>query len=273
MNYRHAYHAGNHTEVFKHAVLAALLEHLRSKPAPFMALDTHAGIGIYDLRSEEALKTMEAGAGIGRVARSSAPALKPYLDIVHALNGSAVETYPGSPEIARRLLRDKDRLIACELHPEDAARLKSTFRGDRRVAVHHRDGYEAVRAFCPPPERRGLVFMDPPFERADEARLLTRALAEGVRKWPSGIFAAWYPIKGPRLGAAIAEQAAAMTIRPTLVVEFTPFARSDDFLSGSGMLICNPPWKIDERIKSICSDLLSIIGDGEGGWSLDWIVK
>jgi 23S rRNA (adenine2030-N6)-methyltransferase len=273
MNYRHAYHAGNHTEVFKHAVLVALLEHLRLKPAPFMVLDTHAGIGIYDLLSGEALKTMEADAGIRRVASNSTPSLKPYLDLVDGMNSSEVVTYPGSPEIVRRLLRDKDRLIACELHPADALLLKATFRGDRRVAVHHRNGYEAVRAFCPPPERRGLVFIDPPFERTDEAQLLVRALADGVRKWPTGIFAAWYPIKGRLLGMAIAEQVKVMNIRPTIVAEFTPFARSEDFLSGSGILICNPPWKIDDMIKSICSDLLSIFSNKEGKWHIDWIVQ
>jgi len=271
MNYRHAYHAGNHTELFKHAVLVSIIEHLRQKPSSFMVLDTHAGIGIYDLQSQEALKTNEAQSGIFRAIDSPAPSLQSYLSIVRQLNKSTLSAYPGSPEIIRRLLRESDRLVACELHPIDVALLRKNFRGDRRVAIHARNGYEAVRAFCPPPERRGLVFIDPPFERVDELKLLSKALKEGVHKWPTGIFIGWYPIKEQSPGIATAERTLSDRIKSCLVAEFTPLALAADTLAGSGLIICNAPWKLDEEIRDICDDLLCLIGGTEGKWSVDWV--
>src|SRR5580704_9356548 len=164
MNYRHVFHAGNHTEVFKHAALAAIICRLRDKPTPFVVIDTHAGVGTYDLRSAEAQKTNEAREGIGRIFSKAVPSTDAYLDIVRSLNPSTLTVYPGSPSIIRSLLRDNDRLIACELHDEDAASLRLAFKGDKRVSVHRRDGYEAMIAFVPPVERRGIIFIDPPFE-------------------------------------------------------------------------------------------------------------
>ena len=167
MNYRHAYHAGNHIDVFKHAVLVRLLEHLRKKAKAFTVLDTHAGAGRYDLTAIEAEKTGEAADGIGRVIGKEIPAAAAYLDLIRRLNPEGLRTYPGSPAIIAAFLRDNDRLIACELHEEEAAKLRRVFRGDPRVAVHQRDGYEAITAFVPPPSRRGLVFIDPPYEKDD----------------------------------------------------------------------------------------------------------
>ena len=167
MNYRHAYHAGSHIDVFKHAVLVMLLEHLRKKAKGFTVLDTHAGAGRYDLTAIEAQKTGEAADGIGRVIGKDIPAAAAYLDLIRRLNPDGLRTYPGSPAIIAAFLRDDDRLIACELHEEEAAKLRRAFRGDPRVAVHHRDGYEAITAFVPPPSRRGLVFIDPPYEKDD----------------------------------------------------------------------------------------------------------
>jgi 23S rRNA (adenine2030-N6)-methyltransferase len=158
MNYRHAFHAGNHTEVFKHSALCLLLLELRKKPKPFTALDTHAGAGMYDLLSPEAQKTGEARDGIGTIFREDVPATSTYLEIIRKLNPDGLRYYPGSPTIVQSLLRKDDRLIACELREDDAVRLRSTFRRDKRVSVHRRDGYEAVSAFVPPATRRGLVF-------------------------------------------------------------------------------------------------------------------
>src|SRR5580704_9016870 len=165
MNYRHAYHAGNHTEVFKHSALCLLLLELRKKPKPFTVLDTHAGAGMYDILSQEAQKTGEAQDGIGVIFGKEVPAASAYLEIVQRLNPNGLRSYPGSPALVQALLRKEDRLIACELREDDAARLRKTFREDLRISVHRRDGYEAVGAFVPPPTRRGLVFVDPPFEQ------------------------------------------------------------------------------------------------------------
>jgi 23S rRNA (adenine2030-N6)-methyltransferase len=195
MNYQHAYHAGNHTEVFKHSVLCLLLAGLQRKPRPFAVLDTHAGAGIYDLLSSAAQKTGEARTGIAVVFNKRIPTASRYLDLVRSMNTGTVRYYPGSPALIGAFLRENDRLIACELRADDAALLRAKFKGDRRVHVHHRDGYQAVKAFLPPPERRGLVFIDPPFEQADEFNQLADILNVGLRKWSTGIFAAWYPIK------------------------------------------------------------------------------
>ncbi len=199
MNYRHAYHAGSHTDVFKHAVLVMLLEHLRKKPKPFTVLDTHSGAGRYDLTAIEAEKTGEAADGVGRVIDKDVPAAAAYLDLIRRLNPDGLRIYPGSPAIIAAFLRDADRLIACELHEEEVAKLRRNFRSDSRVAVHHRDGYEAINAFVPLPARRGLVFIDPPYEKDDREayRRVAERLNAGLKKWPTGMFAAWYPLEGP----------------------------------------------------------------------------
>ena len=186
MNYRHSYHAGNHTEVFKHSVLVLVLQHLLKKPGPFTVLDTHAGAGLYDLTSDNAEKTGEAVDGIGRVIDRDVPAASAYLDLIRRLNPIALQSYPGSPAIVQAFLREDDLLIACELRKDDAALLRANMKGDRRVSVHCRDGYAAMHAFLPPPTRRGLVFIDPPFERPDEFARLADGLNFGIQKWPTG---------------------------------------------------------------------------------------
>ena len=221
MNYRHAYHAGSHIDVFKHAVLVWLLDHLRKKAKGFTVLDTHAGAGRYDLTAIEAQKTGEAADGIGRVIGKDIPAAAAYLDLIRRLNPDGLRTYPGSPAIIAAFLRDDDGLIACELHEEEAAKLRRAFRGDPRVAVHLRDGYEAITAFVPPPSRRGLVFIDPPYEKDDRDawRRVARRMNAGLRKWPGGTFAAWYPLKD-RSGIDQIRSAYDNGNPPTLAVEF-----------------------------------------------------
>lgn len=256
MNYRHAFHAGNHTEVFKHAVLTRLLLHLLKKPKPFMVLDTHAGIGAYDLAADEASRTGEAADGIGRVIDADLTAVGSYLDLIRSANpAGALAAYPGSPAIIASLLRPEDRLVACELHPDDYRTLRARFHEDRRVAIHHRDGYEAIGAFLPPPERRGLVFIDPPYEVTDEAARLGKALVAGWRKWPTGIFAAWYPVKSR---ATIAPLFAALDdagIEQRLVAEFLRYPEDGVRLAGGGLVIVNPPWQLDADIEAIKAEL------------------
>ena len=269
MNYRHAFHAGNHTEVFKHAALTLILDHLRLKPQPFAVLDTHAGIGVYDLTSEPAQKTREYEAGVARIAELPLETAPTYAAIVADLNPAGLTAYPGSPEIVRRLLRDDDRLIACELHPTDAGTLKARYRADPRVSVHHRDGYEAIGALLPPAERRGLVLMDPPFEQRDEAEQMARALAAGLKRWPNGIFMAWYPVKDRQAGDILARAAAEAPFPKAVRAEFLAYPRDDLTLAGGGLIICNAPWKLDEKLTALCQELSGLLGDGQSSWAVD----
>lgn len=262
MNYRHIYHAGNHADVFKHAILTLIAGHLRKKEKPFFILDTHAGIGLYDLSAPEAMKTGEAADGIGEVLRTgklrSAPA---YLDIVRAVNKSGpLRFYPGSPAVLQALLRPADRLVLCELHREDAETLRGAFRGDRRVGIHYRDGYEALLAFVPPPERRGLVLIDPPYEATDEAARLGAALVAAHRKWLTGIYAAWFPIKNREAVRPLFATLAAGGIENGIVAEFLRHPEDGVRLAGSGMVILNPPWRMDEAIAALASELAAILG-------------
>ena len=272
MNYRHAYHAGNHTEVFKHSVLVLLLEHLRKKPAAFTVIDTHAGTGMYDLTAPEPQRTGESAAGIGRVLGANLSVAKPYLDIVRHMNPDGLRIYPGSPGVVRAMMREQDHLIACELHDDDAVLLRRNFQGDNRVAVHHRDGYEAIYAFIPPSTRRGLVFIDPPYERRDEFERLGNALNSAIKKWPTGVFAAWYPIKdGWRAGGL--RTVYRETNPKTLCVEFLVGERDGTSLAGSGMVICNPPWQLDLELDALCRELGPAFEALDAHHRIDWWVQ
>ncbi len=271
MNYRHAFHAGNHTEVFKHAALILILEHLARKPQGYVVLDTHAGLGAYDLLSEPAQKTLEYEAGAAKVFGQDLPSAPAYVELLTAMNPVGLVSYPGSPEIARRMLRPQDRLIACELHPADVEVLRARYGHDPQVGVHHRDGYEAIGAFTPPPERRGLVFIDPPYEKTDEAVTLTRAIARGLKKWPTGVFLAWYPIKDRVIAETLAEAAISTPFPKTLRAEFQIRPRDDQTLAGGGIIVCNAPWKLDEQLAALGEDLVRLM-DGEGpSCRVDWL--
>jgi len=271
MNYRHAFHAGNHTEVFKHAALILILEHLARKPQGYVVLDTHAGLGAYDLLSEPAQKTLEYEAGAAKVFGQPLPSAPAYVELLAEMNPVGLVSYPGSPEIARRMLRPQDRLIACELHPADVEVLRARYDHDPRIGVHHRDGYEAIGAFTPPPERRGLVFIDPPYEKTDEAVTLTRAIARGLKKWPTGVFLAWYPIKDRVIADTLAEAAISTPFPKTLRAEFQIRPRDDQTLAGGGIIVCNAPWKLDESLIALGADLVRLM-DGEGAsCRVDWL--
>jgi len=272
MNYRHNFHAGNHTEVFKHSALCLLLLDLRRKPKPFTVLDTHAGAGTYDILSPEARKTGEAQDGIARIFGKTVPTAAAYLDIVGRLNADKLSRYPGSPAITQALLREQDRLVACELREEDAARLRANLGADRRVSVYHRDGYEAIRAFVPPPTRRGLVFIDPPFERSDEFEQLADALNSGLNKWPTGTFVAWYPLKD-RVGIRGLRARYHASNPPTLCCEFLREPLDGTRLVGSGLLICNPPWRLEEKLDVLCRDLLGAFEAEDGSYVFDWWIR
>jgi 23S rRNA (adenine2030-N6)-methyltransferase len=272
MNYKHIYHAGNHTEVFKHSVLCLLLLELCKKSKPFTVLDTHAGAGVYDLDSPEAQKTGEAREGIGCVIAKDVPSAAAFLDIVRRLNTNRLRQYPGSPAIVQRFLRENDRLVACELRKDDAALLRCHFKSDPRVSIHHRDGYEAIGAFVPPSNRRGLVFIDPSFEQEQEFQQLADALNAGIKKWPTGIFVAWYPIKD-QSGSVTLRRRYSSSNPPTLCCEFLREPVNGLTLVGSGMAICNPPWRVDKKLAELGRGLISAFKAQRGQCSLDWWIK
>ena len=280
MNYRHAYHAGNFSDVFKHAVLALVLEHLKAKPVPFHVLDTHAGIGRYDLAAAQATKTGEWRDGIARVLAAAdrlPEELAPYLDAVRAMQieGSpdGLRWYPGSPRIARHLMRPEDRMTLVELHPEDAEVLKAEFARDRQVAVHRMDGYQALKAHLPPREKRGLVLVDPPFETPDEFARMAEGLAMAHRRWAVGIKALWYPIKERPAVWRFQEAVAATGVPKILVAELTVHAEDTHTrLNGCGMLIANPPWRLDETLGRVLPALHAALGAEAGAARVDWLV-
>ncbi|AMN38663.1 23S rRNA (adenine(2030)-N(6))-methyltransferase RlmJ [Rhodoplanes sp. Z2-YC6860] len=272
MNYRHAYHAGNHTEVFKHSALCLVIAELQKKTTPFAILDTHAGAGEYNLLSPEAMKTGEALEGIGLAFDKCIPSAAIYLDIVRKRNSARLSSYPGSPKIVQSLLRQEDRLIACELRKDDSSHLRAMFEGDGRISVHQRDGYEAIGAFVPLATKRGVVFIDPPFERADEFQALGQALNAGVAKWPTGIFVAWFPLKDRRGIGALRKQYN-LKNPPTLCCEFLRHPLDGVTLAGSGLLICNPPWQLDQKLTTLCRELSIALGQSQAQWDLDWWIR
>lgn len=261
MNYRHAYHAGNFADCFKHALLITLLDLLASKPTPYFVLDTHAGAGRYDLNAEAARRTNEADPGIRRLLADRPPSLRRYLDLVDAR-----DLYPGSPALIRATLRATDRLVCCELHPDDAAALKQAFRHDRQTEVHLRSGWEALGALLPPREKRGLVFIDPPFEDREEFTTLASALRMAHGRFGHGIFAAWYPIKQRAAVSSFLAVMKASGIRDIIAIELHLRAiTSADRLNGCGLIVINPPYRLEEQARLVAAAVLEGVGTHESG--------
>ncbi|WP_242010537.1 23S rRNA (adenine(2030)-N(6))-methyltransferase RlmJ [Acetobacter musti] len=282
MNYRHAYHAGNFADVMKHALLAALIGALRRKATPFAVLDTHAGIGAYDLSGPQAQATGEWRDGIGRLLDTSPDApdlapLQPWLtivrDTIRAHHGKLV--YPGSPELVAKLLRPGDTLTCCELHPEDQRSLRALFRNNHAVSVHARDGYSALTAFLPPrTAKRGLTLMDPPFEQGDEFARLANAIITARTRFPGGIVAAWYPIKHRAPPRAFLNRLKDAGQRNLLTAELTLRPPLDPTrLNGCGLLIANPPWQFEDEARSILGALRPYLAEDETETSVEWAVE
>lgn len=261
MNYRHAFHAGNPADCVKHALLIVLLRAMTRKAKPLFVLDTHAGIGSYDLSGAEAERTGEWRDGIGRLRERAPAALADYL----ALAGGT-DWYPGSPALARALLRPGDRLGLCELHPEDSATLRRRFQGDAMVQVHRRDGYEALTALLPPAERRALVLVDPPFERVDEFSVLAAGIDAARKKFPSGGFAAWYPVKHRAPVRDFHADVAGRGIPDVVACEvlFRP-ALDAARLNGCGVLVVNPPYGFEAAAGPVLRALRDALGETGGG--------
>ena len=278
MNYRHAFHAGNHADVFKHVVLLALLDALKRKDTPFMVLDTHAGRGRYAMHDDPARKTGEADSGVARVlgAKADAVAIKRYQDAVRACNpDGGLRIYPGSPLLVATAMREDDRLVCCEMQPDEARALGALFGRDRRVHVQTGDGYAAVKAQLPPTPRRGLVLIDPPYETQEaEFGAVLAALAEGLGRWPQGVFAVWFPIKERRSLQRFLRAVAKLPAQEILLAEL--LVRPDDSplrLNGSGMLLLNPPWKIDAEIAAALPALARELGEAGASHRLEWLKR
>lgn len=258
MNYRHSYHAGNFADVFKHSILTLLLEKLCQKDKPFCYFDTHAGIGFYDLHSELTQKTQEYLSGIGKVLaqKNYPPEIETYLNIVKQLNANdhdkPVRYYPGSPYIAKSILRPQDRMILTELHKEDVKTLKKNFPNDKQIAIHNTDGYLGLKAFLPPKEKRGLVLIDPPFEAKDEFTKIINGMKIALKQWRNGIYAIWYPIKDRTTVNDFLSQLENISPNKILTSEITigEPSETNPFVS-CGMAIINPPWQLDEKLNRI----------------------
>jgi 23S rRNA (adenine2030-N6)-methyltransferase len=274
MNYRHAFHAGGFADVIKHIVLVRILTHLQEKQAAFRVIDSHAGAGLYDLTGDEARRGGEWLTGIARImqarfSETTGPLLKPYLDIVRAFNPARdLEAYPGSPLIARALLRPQDRLVACEVEPKARKRLIDALRRDTQARVVDLDGWVALPAFVPPKERRGLVLIDPSFEQKDEFERLAEGFSQAYAKWPTGCYLLWYPVKSRRatdsLARHVAETAAAASDPgKCLRLEFSVAPQqAGSTLTSAGLLVVNPPWRLAAELKAILPELEKPLGQG-----------
>ncbi|MFD0738693.1 23S rRNA (adenine(2030)-N(6))-methyltransferase RlmJ [Lysobacter koreensis] len=281
MNYRHAFHAGNHADVLKHVALLAICDALTAKPAPAFALDTHAGRGMYALDGNSAMRTGEAEGGIARLFAEAPkhPAITRYLAAIkacRAAHGGA--SYPGSPWLLAHALREHDRIAACELQPEEAGQLQANFAGDPRIAVHARDGYAAIKALLPPKFgatkiNRGLVLVDPPYEaQLEEFDTAIGALREALARWPQATYVLWYPIKLRRSLQPFYRRAEAIPAKSSFVAEL--LVRPDDSplrMNGSGLLVLNPPWQLDQTLGPALKQLTTALGEAGASSRLDWL--
>jgi len=274
--YRHHFHAGSFADVFKHAALVRLLVALDAKAKPFCFVDTHAGVGRYDLTHPWAQKNTEFRDGIARLwDRQDLPdTLAPYLAAVRAENPNGkLRFYPGSPWIARRFLRPGDRMVLSELNETDVAELGESFARDRQATVHRMDGYQSLKAHLPPPERRGLVLVDSSFDRAGEFRRVARALVAAHERWATGCYAIWYPLMEPPTMRTFERDVVGTGIRKILQLELAVRPeRWTASLRGCGLLVVNPPFGFDAEAKPLVDWLWRALAPaGEGGQRVRWL--
>lgn len=276
LSYRHSFHAGNHADVLKHIVQSLILNALQQKETPFVYHDTHSGVGRYDLTHEWSEKTGEYKQGIGRLwLQTDTPAaIDSYLDAVKALNqGEELRYYPGSPRIARAHLRAQDRMVLSELHPSDYPLLEQEFARDRQVAIYKQDGFARLKASLPPKERRGLVLIDPPYELAKEYRDVVQAIAQSHKRWSTGIYAIWYPVVNRCDIEDMLEGLANLGIRKILQIELGVAPDTNQRgMTASGMIVINPPWKLESEMQTILPFLKQAIAPATGHFKAEWVV-
>jgi 23S rRNA (adenine2030-N6)-methyltransferase len=268
MNYQHIYHAGNFADVAKHVALLACLDTLKRKDAAFVVLDTHAGRGVYDLQSAEAHKSREAERGVQALIERAAgePSLANYFAAIRVRKGKRLKFYPGSPALIAAALRPQDRAVFVELAPAEARAIERQVASAGKIHTQIADGYEAIKALLPPPERRGLVLIDPPYEEADEVKKLLRCVGDACTRWPTGVYLIWYPIRSAELRRSIHARVAALKIPKILFADIA--IHPDDAgigLAGSGLLIVNPPFGIEETLREAYSAIYRHIAS-QGGY-------
>ncbi|WP_417661799.1 23S rRNA (adenine(2030)-N(6))-methyltransferase RlmJ [Pseudomonas sp.] len=277
MNYRHAYHAGNHADVLKHLILCRMIALLSRKEAPFAYLDSHAGVGLYDLRGDQATRTGEWLEGIAKLwlADDVPEQFADYLQVIRTMNpGGELRHYPGSPELARMLTREQDRLQLNEKHPEDGRLLKENMKGDRRVAVHLGEGWHVPRALLPTQEKRVLMLIDPPFEQDDELDRCVESLNDAIGRMRQAIVAIWYPIKDLRQLRKFYRDLEKSSAPKLLRVELYVHPADESLrLNGSGLVISNPPWGLEDELKQLLPWLAERLGLTQGGWRMDWLIE
>ena len=276
LSYRHSFHAGNHADVLKHTVQSLIIESLKEKDKPFLYLDTHAGAGRYQLSGEHAERTGEYLEGIARIwAQESVPEeLKTYLEAVSALNPRGdLRFYPGSPLIAAHLLRDHDKLNISELHPSDFPLLRNEFSRDNRARVVREDGYQQLKSQLPPLSRRGFVLIDPPYELKSDYQAVVKGIQEGHRRFATGTYAVWYPVVLRQQIKRMVKDFQATGIRKILQIELAVRPDSDQRgMTASGMIVINPPWKLEAQIKSVLPWLHKVlVPEGTGHTLVEWI--
>lgn len=276
LSYRHSFHAGNHADVLKHAVQSLIIDSLKLKDKPFVYHDTHAGAGRYNLSSAHAEKTGEYSDGIGRLWKKDHPALlASYLSTVQALNKDGkLAYYPGSPLVAHQLCRSIDRLTLSELHPTDFPLLQQEFGKDRKVKLFKEDGYARLKANVPPPERRGLVLIDPPYELKTEHSDMVNGVMEAVKRWSTGTYAIWYPVVYRKDIDFIEKKLKASGVRKILQIELSVLPDTQERgMTGSGMIVINPPWKLEQQMNDVLPWLRKQLAQSEKASSkVSWLV-
>ena len=275
LSYRHGFHAGNPADVLKHWVLSLVLEALQKKEKPFFVLETHAGAGRYELCSDFAQKNREYAAGIGRLfGHKSIPSeFDVYLQGVRSLNPSGtLKIYPGSPLLIQRGTRANDRIVLAELHSFEVVSLERCVGRDERIRVESQDGYGLMNSLLPPPERRGLIHIDPSYERSDERELLVKGLTAGIKRFETGVYAIWYPVMRRWSSQRFIQDLGSITSRPKYLAEMITDPLSENGMQGSGVLIINPPWQLDQSIESGLPWLLSVLSKDEAGsFRAEWL--
>ncbi|GAB2653902.1 23S rRNA (adenine(2030)-N(6))-methyltransferase RlmJ [Vibrio panuliri] len=276
LSYRHSFHAGNHADVVKHIVQSLILDALKQKDKPFVYHDTHSGVGRYDLTHEWSEKTGEYKQGIARIwDNPNIPEdIKSYIESIKTLNnGETLRYYPGSPRVARAQIRQQDRMVLTELHPSDHPLLEQEFERDRQVSIYKEDGFKRLKASLPPQERRGLVLIDPPYELAKEYRDVVQAIYQSHKRWATGIYAIWYPVVNRCDIEDMIEGLEGLGIRKILQIELGVSPDTNERgMTASGMIVINPPWKLESQMQEILPFLQEAIAPVTGHWKVDWIV-
>jgi len=271
LSYRHAFHAGNHADVLKHLVLCRWLDYLQHKDAPFLYIDTHGGAGSYALDAGYAAANREWETGIARLTDAAAAPV-PEAVLFYLRTSAVTDRYPGSPELARRLLRNQDRAVIFELHPADFDLLRADLAGDRRFQVRREDGPAALKGLLPPPSRRALTLIDPSYEVKDDYRSIPVAVSAALKRFPGGGYLIWYPLLGREDAQTLPERLLSLYggTRCRVELRIAAPADQDRGLYGSGLVLFNPPWTLQAELTEALPWLARRLGTAEAGWTLNW---